>query len=102
MNITELFQDMTGTWRARVDIGTESIYLKFERDKKPDDTRILVKAQNFIDNRNADLVRMAAQEVKRLQLIADVQAFDETTITKNDAITLVKKLIKNYYHGPTD
>ena len=97
MNITEVFQDISGAWRARVDIGGESIFLKFERDKQPTDARILEKAQNYVDRQAAELVRQQAQEVRRQELIADIEAFDEDTITKNEAINLAKKLIKNYY-----
>lgn len=95
MRVIELFQDIAGKWRARVDLGDESIFLKFH--KEPDEVQILNRAQNYVDDKAQEAIREAKKEVKRLALIADVEAFDETTITKNQAITLTKKLIKNYY-----
>lgn len=97
MNITEIFQDISGAWRARVDLGDESIFLKFDKKNKPSNDLILNKAQNYVDNKAQEVIKAANKEAKRLELIADVEAFDENTITKNDAITLAKKLIKNYY-----
>lgn len=102
MKVIELFQDIAGKWRARVDLGTESIFLKFNRE--PDEAKILARAQNYVDNKAQDSIREANREARRLALIADVEAFDENTITKNEAINIAKKLIKNYYdpNGTTE
>lgn len=95
MKVTELFQDMAGKWRARVDLGSESIFLKFNQE--PDEAKILTQAQKYVDDKAQDAIRDSNKEVKRLALIADVEAFNEKTITKSEAIDLAKKLIKNYY-----
>ena len=97
MKITEVFQDIAGKWRARVDLGDESIFLKFGGKNKPDDVKILAEAQDYVDKKAARAIRDANQKAKKLALTADVEAFDENTITKNEAINLAKKLIKNYY-----
>jgi len=98
MNILEVYQDKAGNWRARVDIGRGvSVFLKFEKDKRPTVARILNKAQNIVDQIANQEARDAAKETRRLDLIADIEAFDENTISKNAAINLAKRLIKNYY-----
>lgn len=94
MKILELFQDIAGKWRARVDIGGETVFFKFQEE--PKQAIVLQLAQEFVDRRNTEKELEIAQQLKKQALEAKIQGFDETKASKTDATELVKSLIEDY------
>lgn len=91
MKVTELFQDMAGKWRARVDLGTESQFFKFQ--EIPTDEEILAEAQKFIDDRAAMQAQMVAEQAQEKTVNDNITAFNAVTITKAQAVVVIQLLI---------
>lgn len=91
MNVIELFQDIAGKWRARVDLGGESQFFKFQHE--PTNEEILAQAQLFLDNRAAQEVVQQEEKTLAQNVREKIASFDPDTITKAQAINAIELLI---------
>lgn len=91
MKVIELFQDIAGKWRARVNLGGESQFFKFQNE--PTDQEILDRAQLFLDNRVAQEVLKQEENTLAQNVREKIASFDPDTITRAQAINAIELLI---------